>query len=141
MTFISSWDVKKATVKLPPFGLSFEFVRLDGSSRCVACGGNSITMGLSMSRRCSLTTSERFWNAARGDVIAEYRHPQLSLATWPDLKVKEKAQWTSQLKSMGRPTASMSTATHHSCGCCATLSFPKIPSGLNSHRKAESSHH
>jgi hypothetical protein len=26
--------------------LSFEFVRLDGSSRCVACGGNSITMGL-----------------------------------------------------------------------------------------------
>jgi hypothetical protein len=53
-------DVKKATVKLPPFGLSFEFVRLGGSSRCVACGGNSITMGLSMSRRCSLTTSERF---------------------------------------------------------------------------------
>ena len=60
MTFISSWDVKKATVKLPPFGLSFEFVRLGGSSSCVACGGNSITMGLSMSRRCSLTTSERF---------------------------------------------------------------------------------
>jgi hypothetical protein len=52
MTFISSWDVKKATVKLPPFGLSFEFVRLDGSSRCVACGGNSITMGLSMSQHC-----------------------------------------------------------------------------------------
>jgi len=60
MTFISSWDVKKATVKLPLFGLSFEFVRLDGSSRCVACGGNSITMGLSMSQHCWLNTSARF---------------------------------------------------------------------------------
>ena len=50
--FISLWDVKKATVKLPLFGLSFEFVRLDGSSRCVACGGNSITTGLSMNRHC-----------------------------------------------------------------------------------------
>ena len=52
MTFISSWDVKRATVKLPLFGLSFESVRLDGSSRCVACGGNSITMGLLMSQHC-----------------------------------------------------------------------------------------
>jgi hypothetical protein len=32
--------------------LNFEFAHLDGSSRCVAFGGNSITMGLSMSRRC-----------------------------------------------------------------------------------------
>jgi hypothetical protein len=32
--------------------LSFEFGRLDGSSRCVACGGNSITMDLSMSQHC-----------------------------------------------------------------------------------------
>src|SRR6202171_17785 len=37
---------------LPLFGLSFEFVRLDGSSGCVARGGNSITMGLSMSQHC-----------------------------------------------------------------------------------------
>jgi hypothetical protein len=52
MTFISLWDVKKATVKLPLFELSFEFVRLGGSSRCVACGGNFTTMGLSMSQHC-----------------------------------------------------------------------------------------
>ena len=52
MTIISSWDEKKATVKLPLFGLSFDFVRLDGSLRCVVCGGNSITMGLSMSQHC-----------------------------------------------------------------------------------------
>src|SRR5882757_1637446 len=59
MTIISSWDVKKDSAKLQRFGLSFEFVRLDGSSRCMAFGGNSITMGLSMSQHCSLTTSER----------------------------------------------------------------------------------
>jgi hypothetical protein len=52
MTFTSSWDVKKATAKLPLFGLSFEFVRLDGSSRWVACGANSITMGLSTNQHC-----------------------------------------------------------------------------------------
>jgi hypothetical protein len=66
MTFTSSWDGKKATVKLPLFGLSFEFVRLDGSSRSVACGANSITMGLSMNQHCWLTTSERFLERRSG---------------------------------------------------------------------------
>src|SRR6266566_4884682 len=59
-TIIFSWDVKKASAKLPLFGLSFEFARPDGSSRCVARGGSSITMGLSTSQRCWLTTSARF---------------------------------------------------------------------------------
>jgi enamine deaminase RidA (YjgF/YER057c/UK114 family) len=53
-------------VKLPLFGLSFEFVRLDGSSRCVACGGNSIIMGPSMSQHCWLTTSERYLERRSG---------------------------------------------------------------------------
>jgi hypothetical protein len=39
-------------VKLALVGLNFEFVRLDGWSRCVTCGGNSITIGLSMSQHC-----------------------------------------------------------------------------------------
>ena len=43
---------EKASAKLQRFGLNFEFARLDGSSRCVAFGGNSITMGLSKSRHC-----------------------------------------------------------------------------------------
>jgi hypothetical protein len=38
--------------KLPLFGLSFGFVHPDGSSRCMARGGSSITMGLSMSEHC-----------------------------------------------------------------------------------------
>jgi hypothetical protein len=52
MTIISSWDVKKAFAKPPLFGLSFEFVQPDGSSRCMARGGTSITVGLSMSQHC-----------------------------------------------------------------------------------------
>src|SRR5882672_9382068 len=57
---------EKGYCELPLFGLTFEFVRLDGSSRCVACGGNSITMGLSMSRHCWPTTSERFLERRSG---------------------------------------------------------------------------
>src|SRR5229473_2917648 len=60
MTIISSLDAKKASAKLPLFGSSFEFARPDGSSRCVARGGSSITMGLSKSQRCWLTTSAQF---------------------------------------------------------------------------------
>src|SRR5260221_4255148 len=59
MTITSSWDVKKACAKLPLFGLSFGFVHPDGSSRCVAHGGSSITMGLSTSPQCLLNTSAR----------------------------------------------------------------------------------
>jgi hypothetical protein len=57
MTITSSWDVKKACAKLPLFGLSFGFVHPDGSSRYVARGGSSITMGLSTSPQCWLNTS------------------------------------------------------------------------------------
>ena len=60
MTITSSWDVKKACAKLPLFGLSFGFVDPDGSSRFVARGGSSITMGLSTSPQCWLNTSARF---------------------------------------------------------------------------------
>src|SRR5258708_2523063 len=66
MTIISSWDVKKDSAKLQRFGLSFEFAGLDGSARCMAFGGNSIAMGLSMSQHCSLTTSERFLESRSG---------------------------------------------------------------------------
>ena len=60
MTITSSWDVKKACAKLPLFGLSFGFVHPDGSSRYVARGDSSITMGLSTSPQCWLNTSARF---------------------------------------------------------------------------------
>src|SRR5712671_782143 len=66
MTIISSWDVKKASAKLQRFGLSFEFARPGGSSRCMAHGGSSITMAPSMSPHCWLTTSERFLEQRSG---------------------------------------------------------------------------
>ena len=41
-------------------------IRPGGSSRCVVCGGNSITMGLSTSQPCWPTTSERFLERRSG---------------------------------------------------------------------------
>ena len=73
MTITSSWDVKKACAKLPLFGLNFGFVHPDGSSRYVARGDSSITMGLSTSQRCWLTTSARFLERLSG------RHLKLRL--------------------------------------------------------------
>ena|SRR6202022_1933625 len=73
MTTISSLDAKKASAKLPLFASSFEFAHPDGSSRRVARGGKSITMGLSTSQRCWLTTSARFLERLSG------RHLKLRL--------------------------------------------------------------
>jgi hypothetical protein len=73
MTTISSLDAKKASAKLPLFASSFEFAHPDGSSRRVARGGKSITMGLSTSQRCWLTTSARFLGRLSG------RHLKLTL--------------------------------------------------------------
>src|ERR1700730_16169279 len=57
---------EKASAKLPLFASSFEFAHPDGSSRRVARGGKSITMGLSTSQRCWLTTSARFLERLSG---------------------------------------------------------------------------
>ena len=73
MTISSSLDAKKASAKLPLFASSFEFAHPNGSSRRVARGGKSITMGLSTSQRCWLTTSARFLERLSG------RHLKLRL--------------------------------------------------------------
>src|ERR1700730_8821195 len=73
MTTISSLDAKKASAKLPLLGSIFEFARPGGSSRRVARGGKSITMDLSTSQRCWLTTSARFLGRLSG------RHLKLRL--------------------------------------------------------------